>query len=1334
MAQWFRGGFNNPGSGSGGAPQQDLGDTIRDLVQALGASTLNTNQQMGFLANNLGHMAQETNRNITQLGQFMQHGAQGHAPRSDDHGAGGYRTLKAKKDITSISAASAQTLMLELDQFEVDLGELGVHLQTEAAYRQLRAQCCGKARDVLDLELEMPYGKALKFALDDAVYKVAGQQVRDYAGGRLYMHCVGVLENSVRLTPSKRNELASALYADAKMIHDTVADAEDFLAKWRKARRLLYREGLVKPSTQDVLAPFVAQNCSGESLQFLHNLIEKDEMTELTTFMQTRISNSVYRYIKDCNPPVRSVDQCIAAIDRWIERETVPRPKSEHQGVIRVIEGVPVGVVDGVPVKFEFENPGSVSGSEPTDGTDPLQVSRLGQPGNAAGMASRGNQRSPAKNLPPVKIPGVPVCSTCNGQHPDVRTCPNADAAADSTFTKTPHMYCGWRVNGKHKCGGEGHFVRHHKHRWTIENPGKSLPPQESDGYKKGKGKGKGSYKGKRVIRSMHVLEDGSLVPEEDLDFIDYDGEELSTGAAETPESAQAQEPASVPASFPPQDAVLGQSSALVAEDPGKVRAQQWVASGMARSDASGQTGALRGPGDGLRIRKLGHTVPAFDVPSCCKHTPLSLADMLCPEKPSQPLNLFGALSETEELDPPSVAVFELVHTDFVGENDVSDVNTIPCFSQCTKLILVLFMTVFLLLLRCVTVPFQYETTVDFGRRNSYVHTCAPQAADVVVNETARYLDKLVWPFVLPLPKSVSDSEPTTVFFDTDKFDVPMDRYWSGRSRGDIHWDERAQELQQRPCRDNVPSRITLPRAYLYVCGQNDFSDEFLDSMEFPLIITCKDNFVPHVEDLARRHELRDVMLYNVGYHKERKRTVWTILEDAADHLNHGNDVVVHCHAGVHRAALSCCQFLMFFLGITFKDARRILEGVRTVRLDEIVAGERRRDGSYSEDHRIYLEQWEREALKDDNPYLLLPPLPTAPLSVKMTPKSASVSEPTSSSSGVAPKMTPKSASVSEPTNSSAGAAPKKLPKRSKRRQVVDEFIEKCGSRIEATCLGSDTVFPDNEPEEEWPFLRLEYQSEEVAHIEDLAALLQTCRAVLVSGEWMFLRALMEKVGYGNPPFDDFGPLESLLSKIPGFTVCFVAEAIAVKYLPVDDDTSAHLQPQLDGWVEKRPVVLIGVGGSSGVGKSTLCEQLTRQFNSPLGELHASSFFYRNKYCPLFPENVRSCLNEKECMVDPKSIDEDAFLRGLANVKDIFSTCRKVPDDLTYKGGNNVRASMKGKELPFTQPVLIFVAGPSVYTCQDVALTMDLCLWIDIDDQKECAERRFKRNKGRDPW
>ena len=68
---------------------------------------------------------------------------------------------------------------------------------------------------------------------------------------------------------------------------------------------------------------------------------------------------------------MRTIDDCIAAIGRWIESGTVPRPKGEQQGVIRVIEGGPVGVVDGVPIKLEFENGARLaSGTEPTGGGD----------------------------------------------------------------------------------------------------------------------------------------------------------------------------------------------------------------------------------------------------------------------------------------------------------------------------------------------------------------------------------------------------------------------------------------------------------------------------------------------------------------------------------------------------------------------------------------------------------------------------------------------------------------------------------------------------------------------------------------------------------------------------------------------------------------------------------------------------------------------------------------------------------------------------------------------------------------------------------------------------
>ena len=99
------------------APQQPL--TMEQMMQVLGASVLNTNQTVGYLA------------------QTLQQNAGGSA----GSGSQGYRALKPKKELVSLSADNARTLMTELMQFEVDLGELGVAVTSEAAYRQLRAMC-----------------------------------------------------------------------------------------------------------------------------------------------------------------------------------------------------------------------------------------------------------------------------------------------------------------------------------------------------------------------------------------------------------------------------------------------------------------------------------------------------------------------------------------------------------------------------------------------------------------------------------------------------------------------------------------------------------------------------------------------------------------------------------------------------------------------------------------------------------------------------------------------------------------------------------------------------------------------------------------------------------------------------------------------------------------------------------------------------------------------------------------------------------------------------------------------------------------------------------------
>ena len=211
-------------------------DSIHMYMQQMAASSMNTDQRLNQLGDHLGFMSQQNMAMFQQNQTLMQQMNTNRSGSGDD--SGGYRTLKPRKEITAITADNVQALMEELDQFEVDLGELGLHLQTEQAYRQLRAMCTGKARDVIDLEI-VAGGKALKLDLDIAIAQNLGKPARDTCGAKLYRHMVDALEKSVRLTPDKRCEIAQNLYSEARMLGDTVSDAEVFLCKWRKARRLM---------------------------------------------------------------------------------------------------------------------------------------------------------------------------------------------------------------------------------------------------------------------------------------------------------------------------------------------------------------------------------------------------------------------------------------------------------------------------------------------------------------------------------------------------------------------------------------------------------------------------------------------------------------------------------------------------------------------------------------------------------------------------------------------------------------------------------------------------------------------------------------------------------------------------------------------------------------------------------------------------------------------------------------------------------------------------------------------------------------------------------------
>ena len=73
--------------------------------------------------------------------------------------------------------------------------------------------------------------------------------MRDRCGGMLYKFLCGTLAVAVRLTPDRRLEICEELDDEAVMHNDSVAEAEAFLSRWRRARYIYHREGLVKPET-----------------------------------------------------------------------------------------------------------------------------------------------------------------------------------------------------------------------------------------------------------------------------------------------------------------------------------------------------------------------------------------------------------------------------------------------------------------------------------------------------------------------------------------------------------------------------------------------------------------------------------------------------------------------------------------------------------------------------------------------------------------------------------------------------------------------------------------------------------------------------------------------------------------------------------------------------------------------------------------------------------------------------------------------------------------------------------------------------------------------------
>ena len=198
----------------------------------------------------------EAVRQMAQQGQGMQQAVSALAQimQSDVQRRGvnqGFRALKPKRDIATVTAETAKIYLLEEVQFGIDLGELGVSKLSEAGFRQLRACCTGRAKDTTELYPAHGEGARVLGLLEQASSDPSATQAdRDRIGIWLVQQLCYQLERAVLLTPERRVRVVLEIDAEAVMHGDTAADAEAFLTKRRRGRYVLHVAGMINEPVQ----------------------------------------------------------------------------------------------------------------------------------------------------------------------------------------------------------------------------------------------------------------------------------------------------------------------------------------------------------------------------------------------------------------------------------------------------------------------------------------------------------------------------------------------------------------------------------------------------------------------------------------------------------------------------------------------------------------------------------------------------------------------------------------------------------------------------------------------------------------------------------------------------------------------------------------------------------------------------------------------------------------------------------------------------------------------------------------------------------------------------
>ena len=184
---------------------------------------------------------------------------------------------------------------------------------------------------------------------------------------------------------------------------------------------------------------------------------------------------------------------------------------------------------------------------------------------------------------------------------------------------------------------------------------------------------------------------------------------------------------------------------------------------------------------------------------------------------------------------------------------------------------------------------------------------------------------------------------------------------------------------------------------------------------------------------------------------------------------------------------------------------------------------------------------------------------------------------------------------------------------------------------------------------------------------------------------------------------------------------------------------------------KEREVIFVGVGGPSGIGKSTLVHDLCGAYGSPCTEIDMSCAFQKARHVPRYADlaasqdssapddqkldknKMEDCLQQTLCYNVPEAIDDEKFMRTLIDLEEFFDNADHLPEEYHLRNhGNIIRKSFRNKKLD-NNPIILFIVGPLLFAFPEIAKFMDVGIWLHLPSVDTIGERRYPRHYGKDP-